>query len=118
MSEINLMCDKNREEWIDNATRPIDFYYYVEKEDPCWNFGTYHLKRSIGVQSPKEKLWIKTQVACSARDQLYAREVDRKVDRKYRLHDIIYRAVKVRKERKTYIIVVPVDSRGKGMWIL
>ncbi|KYM96620.1 hypothetical protein ALC62_12747, partial [Cyphomyrmex costatus] len=44
---------------------------YVPKEKNNWNVATFHLRRAIGFQCPREILWIKTLLALDCRGTYY-----------------------------------------------
>lgn len=74
-NEIDLRCYESIPSRDDYRTRSADLDVRVLKEDKRWNFGTYHLRREIGVGSPREDMWIKTTVALSTRGREYVARV-------------------------------------------
>ncbi|KMQ92096.1 fatty acid synthase [Lasius niger] len=59
--------------------RPIDNNSKVRKENARWNLATHHLRRAIGMETPREILWMKTVVACSVRGGMYVAAADKKL---------------------------------------
>ena len=47
----------------------------VVKEDSRWNLATYHLRREIGERTARERAWIETSIASSARASDYMRRL-------------------------------------------
>jgi len=54
---------------------PCSITRYI-KADPRWNLSIHHVRREYGIQSPREKLWIRSTLACSLRAYVWECKAD------------------------------------------
>ncbi|CAL1680801.1 unnamed protein product [Lasius platythorax] len=98
--------------------RPIDDDSKVRKENARWNLATHHLRRAIGMETPREILWMKTVVACSVRGGMYVAAADEKLkDAISELYTPEYADMLWTKLRARYKFEIPMDNRGETMWL-
>jgi len=98
--------------------RPIDDDSKVRKENARWNLTTHHLRRAIGMETPREILWMKTVVACSVRGGMYVAAADEKLkDAISELYTPEYADMLRTKLRARYKFEIPTDNRGETMWL-
>ena len=81
------------------------------RENSRWNMTTYGLRREIGFQSPREKMWLETVMAHSVRAKLYTQAIP-----KCSSGDLS-KILKWKKKQKEIQFSIPVDSEGWTMWL-
>lgn len=101
VSDLDLFCEEDIGR--DCPTKYCD----VLKEDTRWSLATYHLRREIGVDSSRERLWVHTANAVSPTAKAYKKAIKSKIeDSSLRLYLAELLAVKM-----------PSDNRGDTLWL-
>jgi hypothetical protein len=90
-----IKCNKNKE----SLAEPIGDEEVRLKENPRWNIATYHLRRAVGFQSPREVMWIETVVALSKRKPMYEGAANSRA-----------------KKNRAYRIEIPRDNLNYTLW--